>query len=104
MLSRDGTHEARDIVRIERTRGAMRPLGETAAVVPVRTRADLQDARDRHARWAAISSALYATGLAASGVAVYFIYKGARQRRDLPPPLAVAPIGAGAMVPKELAW
>ncbi len=104
MLSRDAANEARDIVRIERDRDPTQPLSETGAIVPVRTREDLQDARDRHARWAVVSTALYATGLAASGVAVYFLYKGARQRRDAPPPFAITPVEGGAMVAKELAW
>jgi hypothetical protein len=104
MLSRDAANEARDIVRIERSRDPSRPLSDTAMLAPVRTRADLHDARDRHARFAVISDALYIAGLATVGVGAYFLYKGARQRRDVPPPFAIAPTHGGAMIAKELVW
>jgi hypothetical protein len=104
MLSRDAASEARDIVRIERTRDPSRPISETDDVAPVRTREDLQDARDRHAKWAVISNALYVTGAVTAGVGAYFLYKGARQRRDVPPPFAIAPVQGGVVVAKELAW
>ncbi|HEY5945736.1 MAG TPA: hypothetical protein VIV40_09605, partial [Kofleriaceae bacterium] len=81
-----------------------RPLSETDDLAPVRTRADLQDARDRHSRYAVISDALYITGLATTGVAAYFLYKGARQRSDVPPPFAIAPLHGGAMIAKEVTW
>jgi hypothetical protein len=104
MLSRDAAKEARDIVRIESSRDATVPLSQTEDVAPVRTREDLQDARDRHARWSVISNALYATGIVTAGVGAYFLYKGARERRDAPPPFAIAPLQGGAMIAKELAW
>jgi len=104
MISRDAANEARDIVRIERSRDPSRPLSETAMISPVRTRDDLQDARDKHARFAVISNALYATGFITAGVGAYFLYKGARQRRDVPPPFAIAPVRGGAVIAKELAW
>jgi hypothetical protein len=104
MLARDAANEAREIVAIERSRDPSLPLSETAMVAPVRTREDLQDARDRHARWAVVSNGLYVTGLAAAGVGAYFLYKGARQRPDIPPPFAIAPVQGGAVVAKELAW
>jgi hypothetical protein len=104
MLSRDAANEARDIVRIERSRNPAQPLSETAPLAPVRTRADLQDARERHSKWAMISTGLYATGLIAAGVGAYFIYKGSRPRRGAPPPFAIAPVQGGAVIAKELAW
>jgi hypothetical protein len=104
MLSRNAASEARDIVRTERSRDASRPLSETDDVAPVRTRDDLHDARDRSARWAVISNALYVTGLVTAGVGAYFIYQGARERRDAPPPFAIAPVQGGAVIAKELAW
>lgn len=104
MLSRAAANEARDIVRVERSRDRTRPLSETAAIAPVRTREDLQDARDRHARWSLISNAFYVVGIGTAGVGAYFLYKGARQRRDVPPPFAIAPVDGGAIVAKELAW
>ncbi len=103
VIARDAADEARDIVRIERSRD-VRPLSETGMVAPVRTREDLQDARDRHAKWSVISNALYVTGIITSGVGAYFLYKGARQRRDVPPPFAIAPVEGGAIIAKELAW
>lgn len=104
MMSRDAAFEARDIARIERSRDPSRPLSETDDVAPVRTREDLQDARDRHGRWALISNALYATGIITAGVGAYFLYKGAGRRRDAPPPFAIAPVQGGAVFAKELAW
>ncbi|HEX5062030.1 MAG TPA: PEGA domain-containing protein [Kofleriaceae bacterium] len=104
MISRNAADEARDIARIERTRDASRSLSETAMISPVRTRADLQDARDKSAKFAVISDGLYAVGFVTAGVGAYFLYKGARQRRDVPPPFAIAPMHGGAMIAKELAW
>ena len=104
LLSRGAADEARDIVRVERSRDASVPISSTEDVAPVRTRDDLQDARDRHARWAVISNGLYVVGIAAAGVGAYFIYKGARQRRDVAPPFAIAPVQGGAVVAKELSW
>lgn len=104
MLSRDAANEARDIVRVERSRDASLPLSQTEDIAPVRTRDDLQDARDRHARWAVISNGLYVAGLATAGVGAYLLYKGARQRRDSAPPFAIAPVQGGAVVAKELSW
>ncbi len=104
LMARDAANEARDIVRIESSRDPTRPLAETAPIAPVRTREDLQDARDRHARWAVISNALYVTGLITSGVGAYFLYRGARERRDVPPPFAIAPVEGGAIFAKEVTW
>jgi hypothetical protein len=104
MMSRDAANEARDIVRVERGRDASRPLSDTEGLAAVRTRIDLEDARDRHARFALISNALYAAGIVTTGVGAYFLYKGARQRRDTPPPFAIAPVQGGAVIAKELSW
>jgi hypothetical protein len=104
MIARDAASDARDIVRIERSRDPTKSLSETGMAAPVRTRADLQDARDRHAKWSVISNALYVTGIITSGVGAYFLYKGARQRHDVPPPFAIAPVEGGAMIAKEIAW
>lgn len=104
MQSRAAADEARDIARIERSRDQTRPLSDTAAISPVRTREELQDARDRHARWAVISNAAYVTGIITTGVGAYFLYKGRRQRRDVPPPFAIAPVQGGAMIAKGVVW
>ncbi len=104
MMSRRALDDARDIARIERTRDPTQPLSATEGIAPVRTREDLQDARDRHARWAVISNAAYLTGIITSGVGAYFLYKGARERSDIPPPFAIAPLEGGAMIAKEGVW
>jgi hypothetical protein len=104
LISRNAANEARDIVRVERGRDASRPLSETDDLAPVRTREDLQDARDHHARFSVISNALYITGFITVGVGAYFLYKGARQRSDAPPPFAIAPVRGGGIVAKELRW
>ncbi len=104
MFSRDAAAEARDIVRVERSRDPSVPLSQTDDIAPVRTREDLEDARDRKAKWALVSNALYVTGAITAGVGAYFLYKGARQRRDAPPPFAIAPVQGGAVFAKEIAW
>ncbi len=97
-ISRDAANEARDIHRIERARDT------SAANVPVRTRADFDDARDKASRFSLISNVTYAVGLATAGVGAYFLLKGARERTDVPPPFAVAPTRGGVFVAKEVAW
>ena len=104
LLSRSAANEARDIDRLERSRDPSRPLSETDDLAPVRTRADLNDARDRHSRWGLISNITYGAGLVTVGIGAYFLYKGARERRDVPPPFAIAPVQGGAVVAKEVAW
>lgn len=105
LVAKDAAAEARDIARVERSRDPTRPLSETASIAPVRTRDDLQDARDRSSRFAVISNAAYLTGLITAGVGAYFLYKGARERTDITPPFAVSPIsGGGALISKEVAW
>lgn len=104
MLSRDAMAEARDIIRIKRSRDPLRPLSETSDIAPVRTRADVDDATARASRWALISNITYGVGLATAGVGAYFLYKGARERNDGPPPFAIAPLHGGAFIAKEIAW
>ena len=105
LVAKDAAAEARDIARVERSRDPTRPLSETAPIAPVRTREDLQDARDRSAQFAVISNAAYLTGLITAGVGAYFLYRGARERTDIAPPFAVSPVtGGGAMISKEMTW
>lgn len=99
MESRDAANEARDIVRIERARTSSTPTD----LAPIRTRADLADARDRASRFALISDISYGIGLVGVGVGAYFLYQGARESHD-PPPFALAPTHGGVFVAKELAW
>lgn len=104
LIAERAGNEAQDIARIERGRDPSQPLSQTGMLAPVRTREDLQDARDRHARWSVISNAFYAVGLATTAFGAYYLYKGARERRDVPPPFAIAPVQGGAMIAKELVW
>ena len=73
----DLRYEARDILRVERTRDPSRPLSETDDLVPVRTRADMQDAIDRSDRWGLISNITYGVGLAT--VAVVLVRQPCRE-------------------------
>jgi hypothetical protein len=100
MLSRDAANDARDIVRIE----TQRDSSVSTTLVPIRTRADLHDATDRANRFGLISNVSYGLGLAAVGVGAYYLYKGARERTDIPPPFAIAPTRGGVFVAKEVAW
>jgi hypothetical protein len=103
-ISREAANEVRDITRIERERDPGRPLSETGMIAPVRTRAELDEQRDKAARWGLISDVTYGVGLVTVGVGAYFLYKGARERADVPAPFAVAPTRGGLFVAKELVW
>ena len=100
MVSRDAASEARDIVRIETRRDS----STSPTLVPIRTRADLHEATDKASRFALISNISYGIGLAAAGVGAYYLYKGGRERTDIPPPFAVVPTRGGVFVAKEVAW
>lgn len=100
LISRDAAAEARDIVRFERARNPSQPLENVA---PIRTRADLNDARDKASRFALYSNVSYGLGLVGVGVGAYFLYKGGRESHD-PPPFAIAPTRGGVFFAKELAW
>jgi hypothetical protein len=104
LVSEHASSEARDIVRVETARDPSRPLSETGAIEPVRTRADFEDARTRAHRFALISDASYAAGFVAAGIGTYLLYTARRDREDAPPPFAVVPLTGGAMIAKELAW
>lgn len=104
LLSRDAMAEARDIIRIERSRDPARPISETDDLAPLRTRADVEDAKDRAARWSLISNITYGVGIVTAGIGAYFLYKGAKERDDGPPPFAIAPLHGGAYIAKEVAW
>jgi hypothetical protein len=51
-----------------------------------------------------ISDVAFGAGLVAVGVGAYYLYKGARERTDAPPPFAIAPVRGGAFVAKEIRW
>jgi hypothetical protein len=104
MLSRSAMDEARDIIRIERSRDPARPLSETGDLAPVRTRADVEDAKDRASRWGLISNMTYGVGLVTAGFGAYLLYRGARERTDGAPAFAITPLDGGAYIAKEGAW
>lgn len=104
-----GAHEeASDIWTNETTRPtpATSPLSETGAIVPLKTRDDLQDATDRGKRYAIISAVSFGLAAAALGASIYFFaQERPAERAGFALPLAVAPIvpagpdqGVGATV------
>lgn len=104
LISRHAADEARDIERIEQARDPSQPLSVTGQIAPVRTRADFDAATDKATTFAIISDVAYGAGLVAAGIGAYYLYKGARERRDVPPPFAIAPTRGGVYVAKEIAW
>ena len=104
MVSRNAMNEARDIIRIERSRDPARPLSETSSLAPVRTRADVEDAKDRASRWGLISNITYGVGLATAGAGAYLLYRAAREPTEGAPAFAITPLHGGAFIAKEGAW
>lgn len=114
ILERKAFEDAQDIADIERSRPATRPLEETATIEPVRTRDDLQDAKDRGSRHALISGISFGVAAVALGVSVYYFIKERPDSREgYAPPFAIAPVlptddtgGIGATVTytTELEW
>jgi hypothetical protein len=102
LASERASNEARDIQRVESLRDPSQPID--GSLEPVRTRADFDAAVSRANRDAIISDVAYGAGLVATGVAVYYFYKGARERTDVLPPFAVAPTRGGALIGKAVAW
>lgn len=101
--------EAQDIWDTE----TRRPPGVDTSFVPVRTRADLEDAVDRAQTWRAASLASYGVAAAALGVSVYFFVKERpAEREGYPLPMAVVPLldgdgglaGAAAAYTAEVDW
>ncbi len=104
LVSRNAMNEARDIIRIERSRDPSRPLSETEGLAPVRTRADVEDAKDRASRWGLISNLTYSVGIVTAGVGAYLLYRSAAERTDGAPAFAIAPLHGGAFIAKEGTW
>jgi hypothetical protein len=101
LVSEHAAADAREIVRVETLRN---PAAPGYDLEPKRTRAELEDARDRASKYAVISDVAFGAGLVGLGVGAYYLYKGARQRTDVPPPFAIAPVRGGAFVAKEIRW
>jgi hypothetical protein len=104
LASEAAAAEARDILRVETQRDPTQPLSTTGAIEPVRTRADFDHATHRASVLAIHSDIAYSLALASAGVGAYFLIKGNRDRDDIPPPFAIAPLRGGAIVAKEIAW
>jgi hypothetical protein len=98
--------EASDIWTNETTRPSNAPLADTGAIVPLKTRDDLQDATDRGKRYQVISAVSFGLAAAALGASIYFFaQERPTERPGFKLPLAVAPIvpvgpegGVGAKV------
>jgi hypothetical protein len=102
LVSTSASAEAREIARVETAR---MPGTIDESIEPLRTRADFEAARSRAQRWCVISTAAYGAALGALGAGAYFLFRGAAERSDVPPPFAVAPTaGRGVIVSTELSW
>jgi hypothetical protein len=104
LASESAANEARDIARVETARDPTQPLSTTGAIEPVRTRADFERARTRATNWAIASDVSYGVALVAGAIGAYYLWRGERDRADVPPPFAIAPARGGAIVAKELRW
>ncbi|MGE5185799.1 MAG: PEGA domain-containing protein [Acidobacteriota bacterium] len=104
LLSESAANEARDIQRVETARDPTQPISVTGAVEPVRTRAQFDDAVSRSKRDAVISDVMYGAAIAGAAVGAIYLYLGAKERTDVPPPFYVAPTAGGATVGKVVAW
>jgi hypothetical protein len=104
LASEHAANDAREIARVEVARDPTQPLSVTGAVEPVRSRANFDAAVDRANRDGLISDVAIGAGIVAAGVGVYYLYIGAKERSDVPPPFAIAPTRGGAFIAKEIAW
>lgn len=97
-------HAASDAREIQRVEAARDPSSPGYDLEPKHTRAELDAARDRASRFGLISDVTYGVALVGIGVGAYYLYKGERERTDVPPPFAIAPVRGGAFVAKEIRW
>jgi hypothetical protein len=106
LISKNAAEEARDIWAIETSRPETVPIGDTIGIEPLRTRDDLEAARDKARLWSIVSLASYGAALAAGGIGAYILLR--ERRGDVegyPAPFAIAPLPeGGAVVAKEIAW
>jgi len=105
VLEYNAHEEAQDIWDVETIRP--KPSVADTSYVPIRTRDDLKDARDRGKRYALISGVSFGVAAAALGLSIYyFVQERPEARKGFPLPVAVAPIapagdgraGVGAQV------
>jgi hypothetical protein len=92
--SHDYAAEAREIDRLETSRP---PAGR-------HTREDFDKARDNAKKWSTISAVGLGVGVATLGVSAIYFYLGGKERTDVPPPYAVAPVSGGAMIVRGVSW
>ena len=86
--------DAREIARLEMSRP---PAGQY-------TRDDFDKARDNAKKWSTISSVTLGVGLVTLGVSAIYFYLGGKERTDVPPPYAIAPVSGGAMIVRGVSW
>jgi hypothetical protein len=114
VLSLRAGDEARDIQGIEQTRppfGTL-PEADSAAIQPIRTRADQEAAEDRAKKWALISNISYGAAVVAIGVGAYYLVKSRKPADEVEPhKISIVPVpvvdeggGLGAAAVGEVRW
>jgi hypothetical protein len=101
LVSQHAAADAREIQRVEQARD---PANPGYALEPLHTRADFDAARSRARTFAIVSDVTIGAAVVTAGLGAYFLWKGERERTDVPPPFYVAPTPSGAMVGKQVAW
>lgn len=76
LLAMRAADEARDWAAIERARPTGVPIGDTAGLAPIHTRAAIEARGDRAATLGLASGVLYGAAAAALGIGVYFLARG----------------------------
>ncbi len=95
LLAGRAEDDARDLWAIERARPPTSTLAETGAVVPVRTRADIQERVDRARQLGLVSNVGFGLAAAAFGVGVYMLARTPEVPRS-PTLSPIVPIGGDA--------
>jgi tetratricopeptide (TPR) repeat protein len=94
LKSSDYSADAREIDRLE---SGLPPAGKF-------TRHDFDVATDNAKKWRLISGVSVGVGLAAVGAGAVFFFLGGKERADVPPPYALAPVNGGAMIVRGVSW
>lgn len=101
LVAEHASSDAREIQRVESQRDPNNPAYD---LEPKHTRADFTAATDRAHTFGLVSDLAIGAAAVTIGIGAYYMYKGERERDDVPPPFAIAPTHGGAMVAKELRW
>jgi hypothetical protein len=101
LIAEHASNDAREIQRVESARDPNNPGFD---LEPLHTRADFNNARDRAHTYGIVSDLAFGAAAVTIGVGAYYMYKGEREREDVPAPFAIAPTHGGAMIAKELRW